>query len=201
MKRIFRPIIIFAMFCIAFSSCNHGVAKSLENANDTVDTILVDTVEADSVILDEEYGDIRQYEDEYLSFRYPSEYTCVQASNGSIVLIGDTLMHNYMIFDCGELRPNESSESVVKQMVIRSLQNEPKAKLTYSTIVPVLPEYKDIQNQYVAIMEIQDEQNPAIVCISGVLLKNGHIHISTLRADNEHDHKMFQAVLKTEVMR
>ena len=162
------------MLSIAFSGCNHGIAKNLENANDSVDTILVDTVEADSII-DDEFGDIRYYEDEYLYFRYPSEYTCVQASDGGIVLFGDTLMHNYMVFDYGELLPNESSESVVKQMVIRSLQSDPKAKLTYSSDIPVLPEYKDIQNQYLAIIEVQDEQSPAQAWILGNLLKNGHI--------------------------
>lgn len=106
-----------------------------------------------------------------------------------------------MVFDYGELLPNESSESVVKQMVIRSLQSDPKAKLTYSSDIPVLPEYKDIQNQYLAIIEVQDEQSPAQVWILGNLLKNGHIHVSTSRADNEHDNKMFQAILKTVVMR
>lgn len=200
------------MLSIAFSGCNHGIAKNLEKrngANDTVDTILVDTIGEIDV---DEYkymknsmgyteDGIKYYEDDYLSFRYPSEYTCVQASNGSIVLMGDTLMNNYMVFDYGELLPNESSESVVKQMAIRNLQSDPKAKLTYSSDIPVLPEYKDIQNQYLAIIKVQDEQSPAQVWISGILLKNGHIHVSTSRTDNEHDSNMFQAILKTVVMR
>jgi hypothetical protein len=200
MKTITILLITMYAICCAFTSCSHGIAKGYSNT-DTIDTIEVDTVEADSVIYDEEYGDIRYYEDEYLYFRYPSEYTCVQASDGSIVLFGDTLMHNFMVFDYGELLPNESSESVVKQMVIRSLQSDPKAKLTYSSDIPVLPEYKDIQNQYLAIIEVQDEQSPAQVWILGNLLKNGHIHVSTSRTDNEHDNKMFQAILKTVVMR
>ena len=200
MKKIaIIPITTFAIV-VLFTSCSHGIAKGYSDT-DTIDTILVDTVEADSIIDDEKYGDIQYYEDEYLYFRYPSEYTCVQASDGSIVLFGDTLMHNFMVFDYGELLPNESSESVVKLMVVKELQEDPKAKLTYSSDIPVLPEYKDIQDQYVVVIKVQDEQNPAIKCISGVLLKNGHIHVSTFRADNQHDSNMFQAVLKTVVMR
>lgn len=197
------------MLSIAFSGCNHGIAKNLENANDTVDTILVDTIGEIDVdeykYMENSMGytedGIKYYEDDYLSFRYPAEYHCQQTPDGGIVLFGDTLMHNYMVFDYGELLPNESSESVVKQMVIRSLQSNPKAKLTYSSDIPVLPEYKDIQNQYLAIIEVQDEQSPAQVWILGNLLKNGHIHVSTSRADNEYDSKMFQAILKTVVMR
>jgi hypothetical protein len=197
MKRILIPIIILATCCIAFSGCNHGVAKNLENANDTVDTVLVDTVEADSIIYDEEYGDIRYYEDEYLYFRYPSEYTCVQASDGGIVLTGDTLMDNYIVFDCAEVLPNENAESAVKKMVIKILQKEPKAKLTYSSDIPISPEYKGIRNQYLAIIEFQDEKPPLEIWIFSTLLKNGHIHKSITKTDNEHDRNMFRAILKT----
>ena len=200
MKRIFIPIIIFAMFCIAFSSCNHGVAKSLENANDTVDTILVDTVEADSII-DDEFGDIRYYEDEYLYFRYPSKYQCVEAENGATLLLGDSQMHNYMAFTYYELRPNETVESAVKLMTMKALQAEKNAELTYSSDIPVLPETEGIKETYVTIINVDDEKESAVLWISGNLLKNGHFHVSTARATNEHDNKMFQAILKTVVMR
>ena len=197
MKRIFIPIIVLAMCCIAFSGCNHGIAKNLENANDTVDTILVDTVEANSIIYDDEYGDIRYYEDEYLYFRYPSEYTCVQASDGGIVLTGDTLMNNYIVFDYAEVLPNENAESAVKKMVIKILQKEPEAKLTYSSDIPISPEYKGIRDQYLAIIEFQDEKPPLEIWIFSTLLKNGHIHKSITQTDNQHDRNMFQAILKT----
>ncbi|MBQ9560845.1 MAG: hypothetical protein IJV10_00990 [Prevotella sp.] len=201
MKRIFIPLTILAMLSIAFSGCNHGIAKNLENANDTVDTVLVDTVEADSIIYDEEYGDIRYYEDEYLYFRYPSEYQCVEAENGATLLLGDSQMHNYMAFTYYELRPNETVESAVKLMTMKALQAENNAELTYSSDIPVLPETEGIKETYVTIINVDDEKEPAVLWITGNLLKNGHFHVSTARTTNEHDNKMFQAILKTVVMR
>lgn len=189
------------MLSIAFSGCNHGIAKNLENANDTVDTILVDTVEADSIIYDEEYGDVRYYEDEYLYFRYPSEYQCVEAENGATLLLGDSQMHNYMAFTYYELRPNETVESAVKLMTMKALQAEKNSELTYSSDIPVLPETEGIKETYVTIINVDDEKEPAVLWISGNLLKNGHFHVSTARATNEHDSNMFQAILKTVVMR
>lgn len=191
------------MCSIAFSGCNHGIAKNIENlneANDIVDTILVDTVEADSII-DDELGDIRYYEDEYLYFRYPSEYQCVEAENGATLLLGDSQMHNYMAFTYYELRPNETVESAVKLMTMKALQAEKNAELTYSSDIPVLPETEGIKETYVTIINVDDEKEPAVLWISGNLLKNGHFHVSTARATNEHDSNMFQAILKTVVMR
>lgn len=200
MKRAFIPLTILAMLSIAFSGCNYGIAKNLENANDSVDTILVDTVEADSII-DDEFGDIRYYEDEYLYFRYPSEYQCVEAENGATLLLGDSQMHNYMAFTYYELRPNETVESAVKLMTMKALQAEKNAELTYSSDIPVLPETEGIKETYVTIINVDDEKEPAVLWISGNLLKNGHFHVSTARATNEHDSNMFQAILKTVVMR
>ena len=200
MKKISIPLTILTMLSIAFSGCNHGIAKNLENANDSVDTILVDTVEADSII-DDEFGDIRYYEDEYLYFRYPSEYQCVEAENGATLLLGDSQMHNYMAFTYYELRPNETVESAVKLMTMKALQAEKNAELTYSSDIPVLPETEGIKETYVTIINVDDEKEPAVLWISGNLLKNGHFHVSTARATNEHDSNMFQAILKTVVMR
>lgn len=200
MNKIILPITIIAIVCFAFTGCAHGIAKGNSDA-DTIDTVLVDTVEADSVIDDEEFGDIRYYEDKYLTFQYPSEYQCVQASNGAIVLFGDSLMHNSIVFDYGELHKNENAESAVKLMTVNTLQNEKNAELTFSKSIPVPPDNELVKEQYLAMIKVNDEQEPALLWITGVILKNGHFHVSTARATNEHDSNMFQAILKTVVMR
>ena len=201
MKRIFIPIVIFAMFCIAFSSCNHGVAKSLENANDTVDTILVDTVEADSIIYDEEYGDVRYYEDEYLYFRYPAEYQCVEDENGAIAIYNKRNRDNYMTFSYHDVRPNENAESAVKKIVINLLQRYPDAVLIKSSNSPIPPENDSMRSIYYAIVRLGEESEPTTFWVSSVLMKNGHLHITTSTSDNEHDANVFNAVLRTIIMK
>jgi len=201
MKRIFIPQTILAILSIAFTGCAHGIAKGYSNfeETDTIDTVWVDTV---GEFYEEYYDDgIAEYEDDYLYFRYPTEYQCVEAENGAALLLGDSQMHNYMAFTYYELRPNETAESEVKLIVMKALQTEKNAELTYSSDIPVLPETEGIKEQYLAVINMDDDQEPAVLWITGNLLKNGHFHVSTARTTNEHDNKMFQAILKTVVMR
>ena len=200
MKKVTIFLIATCAISCAFTSCAHGIAKGYSDT-DTIDTILVDTVEADSIMYDEEIGDIYYYEDKYLTFHYPSEYQCVQASNGAVVLFGDSLMHNSIVFDYGVLNKNENAESAVKLMTVNTLQNEKNAELTFSKSIPVPPDNELVKEQYLAMIKVNNEQEPAFLWITGIILKNGHFHVSTARATNEHDSNMFQAILKTVVMR
>ena len=201
MKRIFFPIIVITLLSIAFSGCNHGAAKNLENADDTVDTILVDTVEADSIIYDEEYGDVRYYEDEYLYFRYPAEYQCVEDENGAIAIYNKRNRDNYMTFSYHDVRPNENAESAVKKIVINLLQRYPDAVLIKSSNSPIPPENDSMRSIYYAIVRLGEESEPTTFWVSSVLMKNGHLHITTSTSDNEHDANVFNAVLRTIIMK
>ena len=192
------------------TGCAHGIAKGNFNdgeAEDSVDTIEVDTVFADSVLedVDNVYYDpeakISYYEDDMLYFRIPSGYQCVQHDDGVIYLVNESDNSNCMAFDYYDVRPNENAESAVKRMVIELLQRFPNGVLSYSSDIPVLPENADIRNQYLAIVTVEDEQYPATITISGELLKNGHLYLITMMVTNEDDMKMFTAVLRTVKMR
>ena len=202
MKKITILLITMYAICCAFTSCSRGTVKGCSDTEETdmIDTVTVDTVEE---INENDYnGDsIGEYEDDYLSFRYPAEYQCVEDENGAIAIYNKRNRDNYMTFSYHDVRPNENAESAVKKIVINLLQRYPDAVLIKSSNSPIPPENDSMRSIYYAIVRLGEESEPTTYWVSSVLMKNGHLHITTSTSDNEHDANVFNAILRTIIMK
>lgn len=200
--------IAFLLVCTT-ASCAHGIAKGKLNdgeTEDSVDTVLIDTVYADSVaevnyVYYDPEAKISYYYDEILYFRIPSGYRCIRRDDDVVFLVNENNEYNYMAFDYYDARPNENAESAVKELAVEILQTHPNSVLEHSSDMPVLSKKSDIRSQYLAVINVEDEQNPATIAIFGVLLKNSHLYLFTMQTTDDHNRSMFMAVLKTVIMK
>ena len=194
--------IYIMLLSIVLGSCAHGVAKGMmgQEKNDTVDTVLVDTIAPD------EYDDeLQQYMDENglecyddedgLFFLYPNELKCNRLINGEVVVYRESLDSWLVRFNYHEAKPKENSESAVKLAVTKFLQQNPSAEMYHSNVVPSYRE--EIYDMYFAMVEKYIGEYRMVAPFMGMNIMDKKILVATGMTYGDAEMKPFLDIMRT----
>ena len=107
---------------------------------------------------------------------------------------------NFIHVICEFSHWEEKSRNVITTCIDHNLI-VPDAVLIKSSNNPIPPENDSMRSIYYAIVRLGEESEPTTFWVSSVLMKNGHLHITTSTSDNEHDANVFNAILRTIIMK